>query len=91
MPVCGHSVTWDDSGAPLRVSVCTSLARDAMVKSVGSGGTQVAQSIERPIMGFSSGHDLMVCEFKHLNGLCTDNVEPAWDSLSFPLFLPLLH
>ena len=31
---------------------------------------------------FSSGRDLAVREFKPHIGLCTDSVEPAWDSLS---------
>ena len=34
-------------------------------------------------LDFGSGHDLTVCEFEPCVGLCTDNVEPAWDSLSF--------
>ena len=37
-----------------------------------------------PTIGFDSGHDLTVCEFKPNIGLCTDNAEPAWHSLSLP-------
>ena len=37
---------------------------------------------------FSSGHDLTVHEFKPCLGLCVDNAEPTWDTLS--LSLPLL-
>ena len=51
-------------------------------------GAWVAQSVKHPILGFGSGHDLKVHEFKPHVGLCTDSVEPAWD-LSLPLFLPL--
>ena len=53
-------------------------------------GTWAAQSFERLTLGFSSGHDLTVHEFKPRIGLCTDSVEPAWDSLSLPLPPPPL-
>ena len=49
----------------------------------------MAQSAERPTLGFGSGHDLMVCEMKPRVGLCADSAEPPWDSLSLPLSLPL--
>ena len=42
-----------------------------------------------PGSNFGSGHDLMVCGFKPHIWLCTDSVESAGDSLSFPLSLPL--
>ena len=35
-------------------------------------------------LDFSSGHDLMVREFESRIGLCTDSMEPTWDSLSPP-------
>ena len=54
-------------------------------------GTCVTQSIKRPTLGFSSGHDLMVCGFEPDIGLCTDNTEPAWDSPSFSASPPLTH
>ena len=38
---------------------------------------------------FSSGHDLMVHEFKPHVGLHTGSVEPAWDSLSLSLSISL--
>ena len=41
-------------------------------------------------LDFSSGHDLTVIEPEARVGLCTDNAEPAWDSLSFSLPLPNL-
>ena len=44
-----------------------------------------AQSVERPALDFSSGHDLRVCEFEPRVGLCVDGVEAAWDSLSLSL------
>ena len=45
----------------------------------------MAQSVEHPTLGFSSGHDLMVYEFGTLVRLGTDSTEPAWDSLSLSL------
>ena len=48
-------------------------------------GAWVAQSIERPTLCFSSGHDLMVCGFKPHVRLHADRAEPAWDSLSLSL------
>ena len=48
-------------------------------------GVWVAHSIKLPILGFGSGHDLMVCGLKPHNRLCTDSMEPAWDSLSLSL------
>ena len=50
-------------------------------------GSWVAQSVERPTLGFDSGHDLMVCEFEPHIGLCTDGADPAWDSFSLPFSL----
>ena len=55
-----------------------------------SRGAWVSQSVKHPTLGFSSGHDLMVCEFKPLIRLCADTVESAWNSL-FPFSLSLLH
>ena len=51
----------------------------------------MAQLGERPTLDFCSGHDLMVGEFESHIRLCADGVEPAWDSLSPPLSLPLPH
>ena len=53
------------------------------------GGAWVAQSVKRPTLDFGSGHDLTVREKEPHVGLCADGVEPAWDSLSLPLSLPL--
>ena len=50
----------------------------------------MAQSVKRPTLGFGSVHDLTVCGFEPCIGLCADSVEPAWDSLSLLLSLPLL-
>ena len=50
-----------------------------------SGGTCTAQLVKCPTLGFSSGHDLPVHEFKPHSGLCADGSEPAWDSVSLPL------
>ena len=42
----------------------------------------MAQSVKRPTLGFGSGRDLAVREIEPHVGLCSDGVEPAWDSLS---------
>ena len=52
-------------------------------------GACVAQSVKRPTLGFSSGHELTVCELKSHIRLSADSTEPAWDSLSSSLSLPL--
>ena len=44
----------------------------------------MAQSVKRPTLDLSSGHDLTVCGFEPCVGLCADRVGPAWDSLSAP-------
>ena len=54
-----------------------------------SRGAWMAQSVKWPTRDLGSSHDLTVCEFKPRIGLCTGSMEPAWDSLSFPLSLPL--
>ena len=45
-------------------------------------GACVAQLVKYPTLGFSSGCDLVVCGIEPHVGLCSDGVEPAWDSLS---------
>ena len=50
-------------------------------KEKESWGAWVGQSVKRPTLGFSSGHD-MVYEFKPCIGLHTDSTELTWDSLS---------
>ena len=49
----------------------------------------MAQSVKRLTLDFGSDHDLTVHEFKPHVGLCTDNTEPAWDSLSLCLSPPV--
>ena len=48
-------------------------------------GAWAAQLVKGPTLDFSSGHDLMVCGIEPHVRLCTDDTEPAWDSLSLPL------
>ena len=67
----------------------THVVVSSLVVKKKSWGVWVAQCIKCPILDFGSGHDLMVGEVEPHIGLCTDNVEPAWDSLSLPLSLPL--
>ena len=56
-------------------------------KNGEDGGTWVAQSVKPPTL--ARVHDLTVCEFEPRTGLRADSVEPAWDSLSLSLSLPL--
>ena len=58
-----------------------------LVKKLPFRGAWVAQSVKHPTLDFGSGHDLLVREFKPLDGLCTDSVKPAWNSLSLSLSL----
>ena len=51
------------------------------------GGAWVAPSVRHPTLD----HDVTVPEFESRVSLCADSSEPAWDSLSLPLSLPLLH
>ena len=41
----------------------------------------MAQSVGRPTLDFSSGHDLRVCGFEPYIGLRPGSAEPAWDSI----------
>ena len=53
----------------------------------------MAQSVKRPTLDFSSGHDLTVHEIEPHIWLFADSAEPAWESLS-PLLSappPLMH
>lgn len=48
----------------------------------------MAQLVKHLAPDFGSGYD-MVCEFRPCVRLCAGDAEPAWDSLSLPLFLTL--
>ena len=48
----------------------------------------MAQSVERPIPEFCSGHDLLVQGTEPCIGLYAESTEPAWDSLSPSLSAP---
>ena len=48
----------------------------------------MAQSVKRPTLNFSLGHDVTVHEFEPCIRLCAERVEPAWDSLSLPSLCP---
>ena len=52
-------------------------------------GTWVAQAVTHLTLGFGLGHDLTVHEFEPYVRLWADSTDPAWDSLSLPLSLPL--
>ena len=51
-------------------------------------GARVAQSLKRPTLDFSSGHDLTVHEFKLCIGLSAVGAEPALAPLSPSLSAP---
>ena len=44
----------------------------------------MAQSVKHSTFDLGSGHDLTVREIEPCTGLCTDSMEPAWDSFSLP-------
>ena len=48
------------------------------------GGAWVVQSVKHLTLDLGSGCDLMVSDKPRVR-LCTDSVEPAWDSLSLSL------
>ena len=65
----------------------TSMCR-LVVKTTGSKSPWVTKLVKHPALDLSSGHNLMVPEFKPHVRLCTGSAEPAWDSLSLPLSTP---
>ena len=50
----------------------------------------MVQSIKHPTLEFGSGHNLRVCGLEPHVELCSDSLEPVWESLSL-LSLPLFH
>ena len=52
-------------------------------------GSWVAQSVKKPTLDFSSGHNLVHGIKSHIR-LCADSVESDWDSLSPSLSAPPL-
>ena len=50
----------------------------------------MAQTVKRLTLNFGLGHDLEVHGIEPRVGLCADNAEPAWDSLSPSLSAPSL-
>ena len=72
------------------INPCVSLVIYSFQKAL-SGGAWVARSVTRQTLGFGSGHDLTVREFKPRTGLCAGSVEPAWDPLSPSLSVPFPH
>ena len=53
-----------------------------LLESIQIRGAGVAQWIKYLSLDFGSGHDLAVCEFEPHIGLCADDAEPTWDSVS---------
>ena len=62
-----------------------------LVKNVYFGGTWVALSVTCLTLGFGSGHDLKVPEFKPQVRLHADKEKPGWDFLSVPLPYSCFH
>ena len=58
-------------------------------KNTITGVPEWFQSAKRLTLGLGSGYNLMVRGFKPRAGLCADGTEPAWDSVSLSLSLPL--
>ena len=57
--------------------------KDILIKKkIDSRGTWVAQLVKQLALDFSSSHDLMILKLEPHVELCTDNMEPTWDSLS---------
>ena len=56
---------------------------------INSWDAWVAQLVKYLTLDFGSGHDPMFPEFEPHVRLCADSAEPAWDSLSPHLSLPL--
>ena len=77
---------------PLLLTLCDYLCRlrtcVLAAFRILSWGTWAIQPVKHLTLDFSSGHDLMVCEFEPYIRLCTSSIEPAWNSLS-PLSLSL--
>ena len=72
----------------LEVSRCLSERQCCLpdaTKNKSRRGAGMAQLGKRPTLDFISGHNLMVGGFEPCVGLCTDSVEPVWDSLSLSL------
>ena len=63
--------------------------KDLELRSMNAWGTWVAQWVKCLTLDFGLGHDLVLHGFKNHVRLCTDSVEPAWNSLSLPFSLSL--
>ena len=62
-----------------------------IIKVKVNWGAWVAQLVKSLTLDFSSSPDLTVREIEPHVGLCTDNMEPAGDSLSPSLSAPPVH
>ena len=62
-----------------------------LCQDFNGGGAYVAQLVKCLTLGFSSGHDFMVCEIKPYIGLCADITQPACDSFSLSLCSSSCH
>ena len=68
----------------MKLPVCQIPAHNAKSLNV-IRGTWVAQSVKHRPHAFGSGHDLTVGGIDLHISLCTDSMEPTWDSLSLSL------
>ena len=69
---------------PKTAPVYTTSTESEKSKVYQCGGVWGAQSVKCPTLDFSSGHDLVVLGIELRVGLCTNSMEPAWDSLFLP-------
>ena len=76
-------------------SQCTDSGFPQVNYPVNLQGTRVALSVKHPTLDLGSGHNPTIHGAEPCIGLCADNGESAWDSLSVPLSLsaspPLKH
>lgn len=76
-------------GLKLSFTVNAFVARQTSHKTLLWGRPGGAQSVKRPTLDASSGHDLAARAIEPCVRLCADNTGPAGDSRSLPLPLPV--
>ena len=81
----GHPTDIDHATLDFRVVSLSPILGIELTLKKNYWSAWMAQSVKRPTLDFSSGHDLMVHEFKPHIMLFTDSLKPAWDSFPLPL------
>ena len=82
-----QKLQWNRCCAEETESFAQMLRKDTDVKNEQAGAPGWLSQIIIRLFDFGSGHDLtvQVHEIEPRIGLCADNTEPAWDSLSLSL------